>query len=402
MKQDFLLIYSMRYILYVILFLLPLHSIGQSKPFAIWEDNMTSDYWFVSIDALTGVKTNINSIPGLNAFVSGNNTTINTDLQLYHFMGLSGTDIKYYTIDIFTGNVISSPVITDNIVGIHYNCNDSMYYGLREISNAYDLIRLDPLSGTITSIAPVNGIIGYIAETFSFNPKEELLSFAVITGANAFLRSYSTRSGLFVHNNIFNDNVTAHKYSCADSSLYGLWEDAGVYKFERINLSTGTHSTVHVLSGVTPGYVFESASMNSNGIFVYRGFDGTNNTSIISINATTGNVLNVVNTSDNAVGFEERDCCYNSLNTNITLLKDNELFRVSPSPFTDKLKIESALDISEVILYSLDGKILFEHRPNTSSETLSFSTPNLEQGVYILKVSFLNGHMGSQKLIKCY
>ncbi|HKR04326.1 MAG TPA: T9SS type A sorting domain-containing protein [Bacteroidia bacterium] len=383
----------------IVVYLFPSVLFAQGNPFAIWENQVTSTYWFVTLDAATGTKTDISPIAGVTAFVAGHATAFNTDKMHYHFTGMDGATKRFYTIDAVSGNVVYSPVMTSTVVGIHYNCNDSALYGMKVTGNFYELVSVNPLSGATAVIAPVTGITAYVAESFSFNPHLQQLTMIVYSG-NYYLRSYNVITGTLVNNHLFPDNVTALRYSCADSSLYGLWENAGVYKLEKINSSTGAHSTVNTLAGVVPGYVAESACINISGNYIYRGFDAGNNFSLISIDASTGTVINVVNTSDNAAGFEEGICCYDSQATFTGKDVVPENLNFYPSPFTDRIHISGSSSVYRVQLFSGCGKRLYDMKTETHTTEHVLQVPFLPAGIYFLKILFSDGTMVTGKLAR--
>ena len=382
-----------------IAYLFPLALSAQGNPFAIWENPSTNIYWFVSLDAGTGVKTDINSITGVSAFVAGSATAFNTDSMHYIFRGLNGSVYRLYTIDALTGNTLHSPLLAGNVVGLHYNCNDHMFYGMRESGNLYDLVSVNPVTGTVNVIAPLSGISSYVSESFSFNPHTQQLNMVIHNGVAFYLRSYSVISGAMIYNNLFPDNVTAHRYSCADTTLYGLWENNNVYKFEKINTATGTHTTINTLVNVTPGYVSESASINMNGNYIYRGFDGGNNFSLISIDASTGAIINIVNTSDNAVGFEEGICCYD-IPTSVNDYLYTENISVSPVPFTRQVNFSAGNKIFKAEVFSIKGEKIYEAILNERSKSYSLLLPDVDAGIYFLKITFSDDSIATKKLVR--
>jgi len=383
----------------IVAYLFPAALSAQGNPFAIWENQATSTYWFVTLDAATGIKTNISPVGGVTAFVAGHATAFNTDKMHYHFTGQIGPTKRFYTIDAVSGNIVYSPVMTNTVVGIHYNCNDSTLYGIKVTGNFYDLVSVDPVTGAAAVITPITGISAYVAESFSFNPHLQQLSMIVYSG-NYYLRSYNVITGALVNNNLFPDNVTALRYSCADSSLYGLWENAGVYKLEKINAANGTHFTVNTLTGVVPGYVAESACINMSGNYIYRGFDAGNNFSLISIDVSTGAVINIVNTTDNAAGFEEGICCYDSQAT----FTGKDVFpgsiRIYPSPFTDRITISGSSSICSVQLFSGCGKRLYEIKTKEHTAAHFLQVPFLPAGIYFLKLILKDGTIVTKKLAR--
>ncbi len=386
----------------ILIFLMsPACIFSQGNPFAVWENQQTSTYWLVRLDAATGFKTDLYPLSGVTAFVAGSKTAFNTDSMHYHFAGLNGATLRYYTIDVQTGNVLYSPVLSDNIIGMHYNCNDSLLYGMRGSGNVYDLITLNPASGLMNVIGPVSGISAYVTESFSFDPVQQYFNLVVISGATKFLRTYFAKTGALVNNNAFPDQVTGHRYSCADSALYGLWEDSGVYKLEKVFPQTGTHTTVGTLAGVTPGFVLESACMNQAGIYTYRGFDTSNTFSIISIDVSSGAVLSISNTTDNAVGFEEGICCYSTLTSAEELLNSEQYeLLIHPIPGYGSVNIACARSIESIRICSPSGIIINTFSPDKPALNFELDIADLEGGIYFLNIRLDSGKTILKKIVK--
>ena len=373
---------------------------GQTaKPFAIWEDQANNDYYFVRLDGSSGVKTDIHVVPGMIASVAGSKTAFDNDMNYYHFTGFDGNDEILYTVDAVTGNIIYNPIFADNVVGLEYNCNDSLIYGLRVNASNYDLVTVDPATGLSTALGSPIAINAYVGESFSLDLKNNLYSFIALIGGNFFLRSYSVSGGALVYDNPFPDNLTAVHYSCLDSTVYGLWEDSSQYKLEQIDLVTGTHHTASVLTGVTPGYVLESSDINNSGLYVYRGFDSTNAFSLITIDLATGLVTNIVNTTDNSTGFREPLCCYGSTTVSVNEF-DLSKPEVYPVPSSGLINIRHYEAIEAGTIYTLEGRLLYRYFPEKNSETIHrIDLSELSRGTYLLVLQSGNGALINRKIV---
>jgi len=387
-------------ILFVLILLGNIYASGQtSKPFAIWEDQVNNDYYFVRLDGSTGIKTDIHVIPGMLASVAGGKTAFDNDRNYYHFTGYDGSDEIFYTVEAVSGNIIYNPILADNVVGLEYNCNDSMIYGLRVNASNYELVTVDPSTGLSTALGSPIAINAYVGESFSLDLKKSLYSFIALIGGNFFLRSYSIPGGALVYDNPFPDNVTAIHFSCHDSTLYGLWEDSSQYKLEKIDLVTGTHSTVSVLAGVTPGYVLESSDINNSGLFVYRGFDSTNAFSLITIDLATGSVSNIVNTTDNSSGFREPLCCLGSSTVSVEEIGSPEI-TIYPLPTAGYLEVNSDEYITGYDVFTLDCRnVLKKDLKDSSNKNIRLNLTHLSRGVYMLRLYSRDGNIVNKRII---
>ena len=356
-----------------------------ATPYALWQDDSTNQYYFVRINAATGVKSNIAAIPGLSFFVAGSATAYNSDHDYYHFAGMENTTQRFYTIDVFSGNVIYNPVLSDIVVGIEYNCNDSTLYGIRVIGNTYDLVTIDPVTGTFTSITALTNMNAYVAESFTLDLRQSLYSFVALSAPSYYLRSYSIPGGTLVYDKLFPDNLTAYHYSCTDSAVYALWENGINYNLRKVDPATGTHTLAGVLTGVVPGYTTESSVINSFGEYVYRGFNSNNDFSLITIDISTGTVISVVPTTDNAVGFEEGICCYDTSGTVSVYFPDVENnISIYPNPVADELQILFKNDlINSVRITDATGRVLLEKEVNAE---MFVQKLDVAKGIYFVEV----------------
>ena len=358
-----------------------------AKPYAVWEDPITSDYYFVQLNSATGMKTNIQIIPGMTNFIAGDKTAVNTDSNYYYVAGLVGTIPTLFTLNTITGGTIYNPVFADNVVGLEYNCNDSLLYGLREFGLTYDLVTVDPVSGISTPIGNPIAISAYVGESFSLDLVKGLYSFIALVGGNFFLRSYDVTSGNLVYDNPFPDNLTGFHYNCSDSSLYALWEDNNQYMLRRVDLVTGMHSNAITLTGVTPGYVFESSAIDASGLYVYRGFDSNNMFSLITLDIALGITTSVINTSDNASGFNAGNCCYYDETVSISEIEKISDIKLFPIPAVEKLFITGKRPVQEGHIYTAYGReINCAIKLNGSSSEISLA--GLSPGMYLIRMIF--------------
>ncbi len=377
--------------------LMPCPANGQGQPYAVWEHPATSDYWFVRLDAATGQKTDIAVIPGMTAFVSGNNTAFDTDLNRYHVMGLSGATQRFYTIEASSGVVVHNVTVPDVLYGITYHCTDSMLYAVRVSGNNYDLVTLDAASAVISPIAALPGITAVVSESFVIDRLSGWYCLVVQSGPSRFLKAYDLASGLQVSSQPFPDNLTGIRYSCADSALFGLWENGSSYQLERIIIPSGGHFTTGVLAGVTPGFVAESASVSNGGNYTYRGFDAGNNFALISIDLSTAGVLASQVTMDNAKGFEEGICCQDTMTTGIAPAGPL-MISCYPQPARDLLFLEFDLPVHLVEISTATGhRVLQQHAP--ASRSWELGVAYLPAGTYVLSAYMTHGRSGRRVIL---
>jgi hypothetical protein len=372
-----------------------------AAPYAVWQDPNSNNYYFVRINAATGVKTNIQVIPGMTAFVAGNKTTFNTDSNYYYVTGLSGATSRLYTIDVSNGNTVYNPVMSANVVGLEYNCNDSSLYGLRVTGNNYDLVKVNPVNGSVTGIGLPVGINGYVGGSFSLDRVQQLYNFVALVGNTYFLQCYRLPSGNMVYNNPLPGNIAGHRYSCADSAVYALRETGNQYLLLKISLNNGLQTIVSALTGVTPGIVAESSTVNAAGEYVYRGFNSTNQISVITINLSTGATINAVATNDNAAGFEEGICCYDTSGTTVSL-SEYTPSNIIIFPFSEYgfIHIESTIKKFFAVRVMDVRGTLIDMVSLSPTRQYQFHSSSLASGTYFIELIFDDGTSYTKKLIR--
>jgi len=322
-------------------------------------------------------------IPGLDFFTLGNTSAISTDINQYHFIGVDGGNTRLYTIESSLGGLMANPIITDNIVGIESYCGDTSLYALRENGNNYDLVEIEALTGTITSIGPIPNVDAYVSETFVLAQSHGLYTFVALDGGNYYLRSYRITDATLVYDHPFPDNLVGYEYNCSDSTIYALWEDGPQYKLEKVHMYNGTHSTVAVLNGITPGYVGESSSIKQGGYYTYRGFNANNDFALITIHVQNGTIIYNSTTIDNAIGFEEAMCCIGQT-VSINEVDKDQYFSLFPNPAFDQLSIEADEPILTIQIFDTKGVLIMKRDLASKQKNYRIDLNGFSVGSYIV------------------
>ena len=141
------------------------YNCGDSSIYAIEEK--IGGYEFVKVNKTTGATDSVGFFNGVGAYV-GDAFALDGKGGNYHFMGLIASDIHIISINIYSGVKTVSPVFLDNPIGFAYSCKDSNIYAMWEDSVDYKLERIDPVSGTHSTVGIVPGLApGFVAESAS-------------------------------------------------------------------------------------------------------------------------------------------------------------------------------------------------------------------------------------------
>jgi hypothetical protein len=74
-------------------------------------------------------------------------------------------------------------------------------------------------------------------------------------------------------------------------------------------------------------------------------------------------------------------------------------YGIYPNPVNDMLYINNATDIQSVSVYAVNGKLVNTYRNNTEM-VLQVNTSLLNQGLYLLKITSVDGRVEMSKFIK--
>jgi hypothetical protein len=241
--------------------------------------------------------------------------------------------------------------------------------------------------------------------------------------------------------NVTPDETIAEDFECQRNVSYSFI-NGNLVKEDNPN-TTGNNPSESVgkftkwTSGVTDGafggalsYPFTTSTYKSANIMLYNSTPG-NDFLVIFQDASNNNLIErtFTTTFTNAWEYFEMDLTPIATTTNITnyvlllnpgtqnedviyfdnfklstqvlnsTAKSNQItsnnFNVYPNPVTDKLTISTDEKISIIKLYDLTGKLLIE---NNNSKTLDVNT--LQNGVYFVSVTFLNGNISTKKVVK--
>lgn len=366
-----------------------------AQPFAVYLNPANSQYWLIKYNTSNGSHSDEVYLTGMTGYLSGDYTTFNAGENQYCFVGYNGALYRFYSIDVINKLIVHEPVLGGNIIGIEYNCNDSLFYGLYESSGNYSIATLNAVDGSITSLGVVNNIDGAVAGSFFIDAVLNQYGFVTANGTNFELRTYQLPSGTLISSALFNDNVTGIEYSCAQNAVFGLWNNGGVYKLEQINTITGNHSTIASLNGINPGFIAEAHTTDQFGNYTFRGFNSNNELSIFTIDLSTGAVLNTFLNEDNSSGFESAHCAGVFMSVKNFF---DEVCHIYPNPTVEEIKIKSPQIISSALLLTSTGMEIIAFKTINQQE-FSLTLPSLQNGVYLLQLKNQEGIITTYRIL---
>ncbi len=374
-------------------FLLTISTFAQTRPYGLMEVGNT--YEFVSIDPVTGTTTTINTVPGMTAFVAGDKTVIDPVNGWYVFVGFINNTFMLVSLDLQTGSIVNAYSYQTNVVGFEYNCEDSLIYGLWEDNNQYHLVTVNPATGQNTFIDNIPTISAYGGGSFALDAKRGLYTFTGLNGVQLLLYAININDATIVYNNLFTDNVAGRQFNCPDSTIYGLYEDGQDYKIESVDPATGTHTTVGVLPGVSPGLISESITINAEGEYIYRGFIGADFV-LFTIDPRTATIIHSPIFTDNVVGIEADACCIPVITDVPTLEKAAEV-SIVPNPVSSLAEVRwQNSESATFTIYDATGRVVWS---KTAVQRVLFDRSDLPSGMYYYTLTTTARPLANGKLV---
>ena len=367
---------------------------AQNNPYGILENQSTLTYDLVQLDPLTGNVINLVPIPGMTSFVIPDQSVIDYHQNHYNFSGFANSVKTLYTIDFNNSILVNSIAFPQNVLGLQYNCNDSLIYGLYEIGNSYSLVTLDPITATLTTISSISApLSAYTGGTFTLDAIQNLYSFVVHDGSGLRLYAFDIHSGTLVHNNSWISNVVGQVFNGADSSIYGVLEVGADYNLVSVDVSSGTFTTIGTLAGVTPGFFTDATSISQNGTYVFRGFNASNNPAVFTVDVQTATVLSNQVLPTNVVGYEI-PVCFTGQTVDVEDQVNDIDISIYPNPVTDNIYLQINNTNSQIeniyVFNSIGAKEFIPTIVNINSSGIIMDVSALQAGLFFLHIQTRN------------
>lgn len=261
-------------------------------------------------------------------------------------------------------------------------------------------VLLGSSSGTFSffnSFSAGNQVYGLISGDMNNDGKTDFVTTDFNGGLSNVKTFYGNGNGTFAFSSFNPSQVNNFDIAAAD------FDNNGYLDFV---LTTGISSgntarvvwnhptpTVSITSSASLICVGQSASLTGTGASTYSWSTGATSTSI--------NVTPTITTSYSVIGTSTANCSSNatftlavSACTSINEINNDDKFLLYPNPVQKKIHIESDRLYNYVEIFDLTGKLILKtHEKELNAESL-------DQGIYIIKITFNNGHVVTKKLIK--
>jgi len=335
------------------------------------------------------------------------------------------------TLHLGSGEMINQATINNPIASSYFDnfrfCNgDSTMYGLAR-RNYYDstlnqnvgqllLAKINTTTGTITEISPNSIGQGYAMAGSAIDPYQMVYYYSTgsnLVGVDIYTGNVYSNTPMVLPPNSHFDNFT---YSCVDTALYGLVRtnyfnsvnpfviDSSTIRLGKINPSTGNITILSTSSLFGYGYSLNAGSaIDPNNMTYYYStgdyivgaslYDGQQN-SLDSIQFADGMYFDLMRNFDNCRSI---NIIRTNNSTGISEINQNKI-SIAPNPSSAEINIQSEDVISQINIYSTQGNIVYSEQLNSKQSSVSVS--DLNEGLYIVQVKFLDGKTTNKKIIK--
>ncbi len=392
--------------------------------------NQTFDSATVRIGTINTTNGYVSNI-GNSTYQMGINLTgasLNPYDSTYVFIGSGG---YINTLHLGSGQLINQAAINNPMAISYFDnfrfCNgDSTMYGLAR-RNYFDstlninvgqllLAKINTVTGTITQISPNSIGQGYAMAGSAIDPYQMVYYYSTgsnLVGVDMYSGNVYSNTPMQLPPNSYFDNFT---YSCVDTALYGLVRsnyfnsvnpfviDSSTVRLGKINPTTGAITVLSSASLFGSGYSLNAgAAIDPNNMTYYYStgtylvgvslYNGQQN-SLDSIQFADGSYFDLMRNFDNCRTI---NIIRTNNSTGITKINQNKI-SIAPNPSSSEINIVSEEMISQINIYSTQGNIVHAEQPNSKQSSISIN--DLNQGLYIVQIKFLDGKSTNKKIIK--
>jgi hypothetical protein len=248
---------------------------------------------FVRVNTLTGAQTILQSLADLLGADVGD---VTSDLAhaRYYFIGVDASFVfRLYTLDARTGAILAQPELPDSPSGIQFDAAAGNLLAVTFRSGVEELVRLDPQTGALTSVAFIPEVAGVEPGSFTLDPATRRYMFIGVDVAGTDrLYVLDAQSGAVLSNaTIAGANVSSTVFDPASGQLVGLIFRNGVEEVVRLNPATGALTTIATIPEVENIASGSSVMLADVGRYVFVGIDYGGTERLYSVDLAAGSVI---------------------------------------------------------------------------------------------------------------
>jgi len=256
-----------------------------------------SQQQFVHINSETGTITLSVSQPEITGTFQGN---MASDAASGRYFVLAPEGL--FTFDARSGDMLSHVVLTGNVGGIEYDAVSAKIVALRYREDGIDFVRIDPISGGVTTVAAIPGAFGAEQGGSSFDAgsgRYFFYGFDLSFGSRLY--SINAATGSVIESPTPNEPwISQLRFDPETGDLLGLSYRSGIEELLRVNPTSGAVTSVGFIPEVQYVVSGEAVLDAATSRYIFVGSDGVTQR-LYSIDTRTGRVIarpavgNVVN-----------------------------------------------------------------------------------------------------------
>lgn len=375
-------------------------SYGQSNHlYGLWLHNSTQT--FVSVDATSGERTEISTIPA-NAGLLNCSSAYVADSGQYIFAAsnINTTSNILYTIDIVDGTVKYHPENPENTGEYEYDPVTDKLYGLWWNNGTQKFVSVDRVTGNRTEISSIAGIQGVIMGSSAFSADSGQYIFV---GYHASTETYhiitmDVNTGTVKYNPVNPEFTGEYKYDPVTNKLYGLWLNGNTQKLVSVDRVSGERTEIFNIpdnSGIISG---SSAFDPDSGRYLFVGISGDlTKQYLYTIDITNGTVKNKVLNPDNTGEYQVIHYVPKISAVKSPSRKDR--IEVYPNPASGSVQVTVSANAICIELLSMDGYSVRNYETENLNGQYTLNLSGLSDGIYMLKVTENSDQVHTTKLV---
>lgn len=256
--------------------------------------------YIVTVNPTDGIISKIDSIPGVRYLLSS--STYNQTNKEYTVLGTwqPGQSPTYlYTLNVLTGNIISSPqiAIPNTLISLQYSRSTGILYGIVSQNNTYYLATVNKISGTYSLIKDLPGINGIGNFTID-EANQRLFLSAVDNNPNYALWTIDLANGTIIYH-VSTQNIFDLRYDNVTHKLYALTYRAGptpgsnsIFSICTVEHSTGFVTNIADLPGITGVVSGDHGTYNENQhLYLFSAKEQAPDIFLYSVDVNSGNIV---------------------------------------------------------------------------------------------------------------
>jgi len=356
---------------------------------------------FMKLNPITASATVIDTLTPVKGISTGSTTY---DHSCHHYIFEGGNELGSNSLFVLdtNGTILSDIPYINNVLGFQYDMKNQALYSLFIGSlSTFSLIIFNPDNGNITQVNTLNNVSSIGTVTFNSNTGKYIF---VGDDNSSINRLYviNAQNGIIESSGALGvGDLSMLQYDNNANKLYGLYKNNNVnpylFYFSEIDTLTAGITIIDSLDEISGVSSTSSVYDQATSSYIFSGGDTSGVERLYVINSITGKIISK-SPIDVSVGEIECDNTKYALNKyhstdvkNIIPTADNCL--IYPNPVTAYLQIQTALQIKNVEITDITGKLLYA----TNAKTIDCN--NFAKGVYFIRVTTEKG-VAVKKFVK--